>query len=40
MHEATVRFLGRNRLRTEWRQFEKGENNYTVGFDLARKGGD
>lgn len=37
MREATMRFVGADRLPTEWRQFEKGKNDYTVAFDLARK---
>lgn len=37
MHEATITFAGRDRLRTSWQQFENSENNYTVQFDLARR---
>ena len=37
MHEATIELVGPDRLRTDWRQFENGANNYTVAHELARR---
>lgn len=37
MHQGTIDFLGKNRIKTQWREIENGEVIYTAGFEVVRR---
>lgn len=39
MHSGSFTFLGPDRIKTEWRRLNNGENDYTASFELVRVSG-
>ena len=39
MHRGTITWIGEDRIRSEWQQFENGEIVHTAGSELVRKRG-